>query len=178
MINEFKIKKLIKECLSEIINEVEPESPTGMSAVNVEEQVGQYTELVKVNDYQDPEPMQIVKMKGPSAAIDYLVGQVKNYKPTQLASPPWASTDKTFDRGDYVLYWNEAQGYVGLVKVGSEVNEMTTTSGGGGSSAGTPGYMIPGAFSKRGSKYSERAHKGSESLGYKIADNKKKNTKK
>lgn len=44
------------------------------------------------------------------------------------------------------------------------LEEMTTTSGGGGSSAGTTGYNIPGAFSKKGG--SEAGVEGSESLGY------------
>jgi hypothetical protein len=170
-----RLKRIIAECMRESVNEVEPESPTGMSAVNVAEQTGQYTELVKVPDYMDPEPLNIVRMKGPSAAIDYLVAQIKNYQPKQLTEPPWKSTDKTFDRGDYVLYWSDSEKYVGLVQVGESLKEMTTTSGGGGSSAGTPGYMTPHAFSKR--KYSEKAYKGSESLGYTKVDNKKKNTK-
>ena len=40
---------------------------------------------------------------------------------------------------------------------------MTTTSGGGGSSAGTPGYNIPGAFSNR---MNNKKH--IEVLGYKM----------
>jgi hypothetical protein len=45
------------------------------------------------------------------------------------------------------------------------LDEMTTTSGGGGSSAGTPGYNIPGAFSGR----KMRDRKGHiEVLGYKM----------
>jgi DNA-directed RNA polymerase subunit M/transcription elongation factor TFIIS len=44
------------------------------------------------------------------------------------------------------------------------LDEMTTTSGGGGSSAGTPGYNIPGAF---GRKMTNRK-KHIEVLGYKM----------
>jgi hypothetical protein len=43
------------------------------------------------------------------------------------------------------------------------VDEMTTTSGGGGSSAGTPGYMVPGAFAN---KLRNDGH--IEVLGYKL----------
>lgn len=45
-----------------------------------------------------------------------------------------------------------------------ELEEMTTTSGGGGSSAGTPGYMIPGAFKAGNSKKKDHI----EVLGYKL----------
>lgn len=45
-----------------------------------------------------------------------------------------------------------------------KLDEMTTTSGGGGSSAGTPGYNIPGAFSRRGG--SKKGIAGSAALGY------------
>jgi DNA-directed RNA polymerase subunit M/transcription elongation factor TFIIS len=45
------------------------------------------------------------------------------------------------------------------------LEEMTTTSGGGGSSAGTPGYSIPGAFSG-GSLADKKKH--IEVLGYKL----------
>ena len=45
-----------------------------------------------------------------------------------------------------------------------ELEEMTTTSGGGGSSAGTPGYSIPGAF--KGSDNKKKDH--IEVLGYKL----------
>lgn len=44
------------------------------------------------------------------------------------------------------------------------IDEMTTTSGGGGSTAGTPGYNIPGAFSDKGG--SKKGVEGSEKLGY------------
>ena len=53
-----------------------------------------------------------------------------------------------------------------------QIDEMTTTSGGGGSSAGTTGYNIPGAFSRRGG--SEKGIKGSEKLGYKLTPTGKK----
>lgn len=46
------------------------------------------------------------------------------------------------------------------------LSEMTTTSGGGGSSAGTTGYNIPGAFSKKGG--SEAGVAGSRKLGYEL----------
>ena len=47
-----------------------------------------------------------------------------------------------------------------------QLAEMTTTSGGGGSSAGTPGYNIPGAFGKKMSN--RKGH--IEVLGYKMTD--------
>lgn len=45
-----------------------------------------------------------------------------------------------------------------------DIEEMTTTSGGGGSSAGTPGYMVPGAFKGNDSKKKDHI----EVLGYKL----------
>jgi hypothetical protein len=161
------IKRLIREC----IEEIESESPTGMLAVNIAEappsQSAKYTELAKVVDYVDPQPLQLIKMKGPSAAIDYLVSQLSHYQPRQLPSPPWQSTDKTFDRGDYVLYWNETSNYVGLVQVGEDLQEMSTTGG-------VAGYMTPNAFGTKGSTGSTKAL--AASVGFKKAVNPKKNT--
>lgn len=45
-----------------------------------------------------------------------------------------------------------------------ELAEMTTTSGGGGSSAGTPGYQVPGAFGRK--MQNRKGH--IEVLGYKM----------
>ena len=52
----------------------------------------------------------------------------------------------------------------GMEEEEKKLEEMTTTSGGGGSSAGTPGYNVPGAFSKRGG--SKKGVEGSAALGY------------
>jgi len=49
---------------------------------------------------------------------------------------------------------------------GETIDEMTTTSGGGGSSAGTPGYNVPGAFSRKGG--SKAGVEGSRKLGYEL----------
>ena len=166
------IKHLIRECVRETISEIESESPTGMMAVNLAEappqqqQGTKYTELAKVADYSDPQPLQLIKMKGPSAAIDYLISQLNQYQPKQLPAPPWKSTDKTFDRGDYVLYWSETENYVGLVKAGEDLQEMSTTGG-------VAGYATPYAFSKN-SNGSTRAL--AASVGFKRVSNQKKNT--
>jgi hypothetical protein len=169
------VKHLIRECVRETLSEIESESPTGMMAVNLAEAPPaessgvKYTELAKVADYTDPQPLQLIKMKGPSAAIDYLVSQANRYQPKQLPSPPWQSTDKTFDRGDYVLYWNETNKYVGLVKVdnGEDLQEMTGTGA-------VAGYMTPNAFGTKGSTGSTRAL--AASVGFKKVSNQKKNT--
>ena len=49
-------------------------------------------------------------------------------------------------------------------KEDGQLDEMTTTSGGGGSSAGTPGYQIPGAFGRKMSHRKDHI----EVLGYKM----------
>lgn len=128
-----QLKSIIKTLVMEVLSEIEPDSPTGMSAVNVKEtdQTGQkYYTIVSLQDYQDPEPMKLVKMKGPDAAIDYLAqwdsGAKSEAQPS--TTPPWGSTDKTFDRGDYILYWNESLGYVGLVRVESPNSSATASA--------------------------------------------------
>ena len=145
------LKKLIRECVLESLNEVEPESPTGMSAINVveadpEEGQTEYYTIVFVQDYQDPEPLKLVKMKGPDAAIDYLAqwdqGQDSEVNPS--TTPPWGSSDKTFDRGDYILSWNEGLGYVALTRTNQTtgISEMTD-------SGAVAGFQTPQAFSRR-----------------------------
>ena len=102
-----QLKSIIKKLVLEVLSEIEPDSPTGMFAVNVKEtdQSGQkYYTIVSLQDYQDPEPMKLVKMKGPDAAVDYLAQYDKptdgSAKTQPATTPPWGSTDKTFDRGD------------------------------------------------------------------------------
>ena len=58
--------------------------------------------------------------------------------------------------------------------IGRALEEMTTTSGGGGSSAGTPGYQIPGAWAG-GSLEKNKKH--IEVLGYTLTDAGKKEMK-
>lgn len=162
------LKKLINECILEQLSEVEPDSPTGMFAVNLESgdqsEEGQleYYTIAFVNDYQDPEPLKLIKMKGPDAAIDYLSqwDQGRESEVNPSPTPPWGSSDKTFDRGDYILSWNEPMGYVALTRTSQssssgEVSEMTTTGA-------VAGYQTPFAFSKRGdgSKRAVSATKG------------------
>ena len=62
--------------------------------------------------------------------------------------------------------WQEVEGPAMEPSIEQEatLDEMTTTSGGGGSSAGTPGYQVPGAFGKKMSN--RKGH--IEVLGYKM----------
>jgi len=170
-----QLKNLIKEIVLKELSEIEPDSPTGMFAVNLSDQQSpetqqKYFTIVNVRDYQDPDAMKLVKMKGPDAAIDYLSkydqGVKSDVNPSTV--PPWGSNDKTFDRGDYILFWNENVGYVGLVRTKRAsqntpaLDEMSTTGG-------VAGFQTPYAFSKRNG--SERAL--SASTGYtKVGKNK------
>lgn len=170
-----QLKKLIKEIIIKELSEIEPDSPTGMFAVNLADQQTpasqqKYFTIVNVKSYQDPEPMKLVKMKGPDAAIDYLSkydqGVESDVNPS--TTPPWGSNDKTFDRGDYILFWNESVGYVGLVRT-NRASQTNSTLGEMSTTGGVSGFQTPYAFSKRNG--SERAL--AASTGYtKVGKNK------
>ena len=93
----------------------------------------------------------------------YLLTLTKQYHKSRIfvnKNGRWFWTDP-IDRHNG---WQEVEGPQTEPSIEQEetLDEMTTTSGGGGSSAGTPGYLVPGAF---GRKMSNR--KGHiEVLGY------------
>jgi len=88
----------------------------------------------------------------------YLDPKLGNHKWTSLNVNPPGEEPSIEQEGKQKKSWTVP------FKGRNELDEMTTTSGGGGSSAGTPGYNIPGAFGKK--MANRKGH--IEVLGYKM----------
>jgi hypothetical protein len=68
------------------------------------------------NDYETEEPFEILNEKGEDAAIEYLSRW--DYCGMQIGSfdKPWGNSDTVYEKGSYVLSYNEPLGYIGLTR--------------------------------------------------------------
>ncbi len=68
------------------------------------------------NDYETKEPFEILNEKGESSVIEYL--KQWDYSDMQIGSfdKPWGTSDTVYEKGPYVLSYNEPLGYIGLTR--------------------------------------------------------------
>ena len=76
-----------------------------------------YTDIIFLQDSNAEEALQILKTKGEKAAMEYL--QQWDYRKTPIVdSPdPWGDKDHLYKKDNYVLSYNLAVGYLGLIEV-------------------------------------------------------------
>ena len=68
------------------------------------------------NDYETKELFKILNEKGECSVIEYL--SQWDYSDIQIGSfdKPWGTSDTIYEKGSYVLSYNEPLGYIGLTR--------------------------------------------------------------
>ena len=75
-----------------------------------------YSIVFLQNDYETKEPFEILNEKGEDSVIEYL--SQWDYGDMQIGSldKPWGTSDTIYEKGSYVLSYNEPLTYIGLTR--------------------------------------------------------------